>query len=92
MYYIINKVTANNNNIVYTPVGYVLNDADAEYISNYGLFSTWYEANITDIKNGTLSIENWITTNGPIYSSCHTTEVVLGGVSLITDLDNPGGL
>lgn len=91
MYYIINKITANVNNIIYTPIGYVETIEDSAYISNYQSLNAWLISNIDDVKNEILVVEDWITINGPIYSGDHTTEVMLDGLQLITDLDNPEG-
>lgn len=91
MYYIINKITSNVNNISYTPIGYVETIEDGNYISNYSSLNTWVIGNISDIKNEIVTIEDWIVINGPIYSGDHTTEVLPDGLQLITDLDNPEG-
>lgn len=91
MYYIINKITAEVNDISYTPIGYVETIEDGNYISNYSSMDTWINSNINDIKNEIVTIEDWIAINGPIYSGDHTTEVVPYGLQLITDLDNPEG-
>jgi hypothetical protein len=91
MFYIINKITAEVNDIIYTSIGYVESQDDSIYLDNFETFMSWYDANLEDIKTETLIIEDWITTNPTIYSGSQGTEVRPDNVNLIVDLDNPEG-
>lgn len=92
MYYIINKITANVNNIIYTPIGYVDSIEKSTYICNFILFTTWYDNNIEDIMTETLTINDWITSNPAIYCDRSLSQVCPDNIPLITDLDNPEGV
>jgi hypothetical protein len=80
-YHIINKIQYINNQMVYTPIGYTLNQSDADIINNkYQSFDDWVDNHISELNNGTISIYEYFDANPIIYNS-----------HLVTDnIDNMG--
>jgi hypothetical protein len=98
MYYIINKVHSINNELAYTPIGYVLTESDMEYVieqDKIDFATQWVIDNYTALTDGTIGSDDFVAQSefDSFYASGHTTtSVVEMGIELITDLDNPEGV
>lgn len=58
------------NQMVYTPIGYTLNQSDADIINNkYQSFDDWVVNHISELNNGTISIAKYFDANPIIYNS-----------------------
>lgn len=96
MYYVIRKVHSLNNELTYTPIGYVLTLEDSEYIHdevNEAKAEQWLISNYLAIKSGSINPASYFDTNPPFYIWGWDTLNVDGmNISLITDLDHPEGM
>lgn len=95
MYHIIQKVHVTNNQLTYTPIGYVLSEEDANYIREGDKIDTaeqWVADNYMALSSGTVTVNDFISqsdfdhfyVSGLITSSIEGTDL-----QLITNLDNP---
>ena len=80
MYCIVNKIEFINNNVVYTPVGYLTNMVDCESINNKfeNTYNQWIIDNKTDLENNNISISQFFDTTPVVYLAEQRTESVEG--------------
>ena len=59
-----------NNQIIYTPIGYTLNQSDVDIINNkYKSFDDWAFNYNSELYNGTILISEYFDVNPIIYNS-----------------------
>lgn len=75
MYHIINKIQYMYNQVVYTSIGYTLNQSDADTINNkYQSFDDWVVNYNSELNNETISISEYFDANPIIYNSNSVTD------------------
>lgn len=79
-YYIVNKITCVNNDLVYTPIGYTTNEEERNSINtNYdNTLGSWIENNKSNLENGTISISVFFETTTFVYSAYEETTSIEG--------------
>lgn len=79
MYTIINKIEYNTG-VVYTPVGYIVNNPQLELDINliYQNFEDWVNENKTDLENETIDISAFFINTSHVYSVNYHTDNIEG--------------
>jgi hypothetical protein len=91
MYIIVNRIELINNEVKFTPVGYITSENDANTINtNYeNSLGIWLKNNVTELTNGTKSISEYFALNPIVYSAYQETTNISGmGLSLINNINN----
>lgn len=91
MYNIVNKIEYINNEVTFTPIGYVTSEIDINTINtNYeNNLGDWIKNNINELNNGNKTIEEYFNSNPICYSAYQQTTNVDGmNLSLINDINN----
>jgi hypothetical protein len=63
--------------MVYTPIGYTLNQLDADIINNkYQSFDDWVVTYLSELNNGTISITQYFDAHPIIYNAYLVTDSI----------------
>ena len=90
-YYLIYKIEKVESDLVYSQVGYVTTDSDAETIEseNYANFESWIETNKTSLNLGSKKLIDYFDASQVVYFvKAHLTKIDALDTTLITDINN----
>jgi hypothetical protein len=78
LFYIVEKGEFINGQLIYSNIGYTLNqeDADAINATYHSTFKHWINSNIVDLQNGTKLVAEYFIDNPPFYNAETTTTCI----------------
>jgi hypothetical protein len=82
-YYILDKIEFINNELIYTPIGYLTSQESLDSISDkLNIFENWITLNRTDLENGSMDLSNFFETNDHYYV-CNTVTSSIDDIGLV---------